>query len=1099
MKSTATHGAALALLLALPVAAQQNSPVWPRQGQLIKEGIALHDKEDYVGAIAKYRAVTPGDSSYAWAQSELAMSLSAAGKHEEAIAAAKEAIARQPFEPQTYNTLADSQEELKQVEAALATYQQALKLFPYSPQLYFNQGLTLMRQNRVAEAMTNTGHAVELRPLHAPSQRIMGVLAAQQGQTAHALLSFLTYLCLNENEKAGNEVLVYAERLSQGASIIDDKDRVKPSAPNTAFAELDQLLESKVALQKGYTSKVNFPAAVVKQTQLLVEKFPLDAPADDFWMRTYGPMVRVLKQDDNLTTFTYFILRHAESPSAAKWVKSNEGKVKKMLLAVMSALIEPRREQQVAGGAAGQRQPAWFTTQGVLDGLGPGHMEGDNLVLTGDWISVETTGAVEALGRYNAAGKRVGEWKSLRPDGTAKKTFTYDDKGELEGRAQEFHPNGQSSFDATYHQGKLEGTLTLYNECGIRTEARTFKAGDLEGPYTTYYTNGQVRYRATTHADKVEGQEERFYPDGTLQYTQAYVAGNQQGPLVVYYSNKTISKKANYDQDKLHGAYVRYHPNGQPSESGSFAHGLRTGTWREFYDNGKPENEATYDEKGEQHGLYHQYNETGRLYCDTEYAHGRITRLQYYDAAGKLLLEQPVKKGRTTVKAMAAGGWVNSSGTFTDGQLTGDWEWYFRDGTVRERMHFDDKGTKVGTGETFHQGGQVHRRVHYGANGQEDGYYEEFNIAGLPTQTGYYRDGEQQGQWRNYYVNGKVSEEYEYHRGEKNGVHRSYAPSGKLSQEQLYVFGKLHQITAYDSTGKVTNIVKVQPDSKLLATKYPSGKPRYESSLLCYEGYGPTTWLRPDGQTESTVSMLDGQRQGASKSLHPNGKVRSTGNYDAGQATGEWTFYFPNGQIESKGQYYQGQSEGEWTFYHPNGQIEQVQTYRAGDYHGSGRCYNPAGELLIERQYQGDDLLRYRGPGAPTAPYQEFTGLSGNIKTSFANGKPAVDETLSHGLHVGALTRYYASGEVFERINYDKGMRKGLMEAFYPGGKPMSRENYLYGALHGRCRYYRPDGTLEREESYLCGELNGPTTYFDAVGKPLRTEHYWNAMLYDTK
>jgi hypothetical protein len=77
-------------------------PTWPLPGELVKEGIALHDKEDYAGAIAKYQAVTPGDSSCATAQSELAMSLFMTGKNEKS---APRAIALRPFHHPTYNSL----------------------------------------------------------------------------------------------------------------------------------------------------------------------------------------------------------------------------------------------------------------------------------------------------------------------------------------------------------------------------------------------------------------------------------------------------------------------------------------------------------------------------------------------------------------------------------------------------------------------------------------------------------------------------------------------------------------------------------------------------------------------------------------------------------------------------------------------------------------------------------------------------------------------------------------------------------------------------------------------------------------------------------
>ena len=76
-------------------------------------------------------------------------------------------------------------------------------------------------------------------------------------------MSWLTYLALSDANANTHDVLVQAERLSQGAPVVLDKDKVKPVAPNAAFEDLDQLLESKVALQKSYVSKVKIAASVM--------------------------------------------------------------------------------------------------------------------------------------------------------------------------------------------------------------------------------------------------------------------------------------------------------------------------------------------------------------------------------------------------------------------------------------------------------------------------------------------------------------------------------------------------------------------------------------------------------------------------------------------------------------------------------------------------------------------------------------------------------------------------------------------------------------------------------------------------------------------
>lgn len=1106
MNST-IRGAGLALLAALPLPAlaQLTPATWPAPLQLVREGVALHDKADFAAAAAKYRAVLPGDSTYALAQSELALSLDAAGQHQEAVAAARRALALAPDQPRTYGILADALDDLKQLDEALATYQLGLKRFPYNQELHYYQGVVqlLNSQTQGPAALRSLQRALELRPLHPNPHRMLALLAAEQGQTAHALLGLLTFLALAEADENHRNALVQAERLSLGVPIVDEKERIKPLAPNTAFAELDQLLDSKVALQDAYVSKVKFNAAVVKQAQLLVEKFPVDGPADDFWVRAYGPMVRVLRQADYLTTFTYLALQSADDKRAEQWIKGNKPKVDKLFAALAPAMLTLRDQQQVAGGAPGQRQRAWFSDNNTMFGLGPGQLNVQNeVVSTGDWLSISGEGAVEARGGHTAAGKQTGLWQYLRPDGSVEKTFTYDQQGLREGPAREFYANGQPSLELTYHLDKIEGPLTMYNECGGRTELRTFKAGDLSGPYTTYYPGGQLRYRATLLADKVQGLEEQLYPDGTPEYSYTYADGKKQGPAAVYYPDKTPEKKILYDQDQLHGAYTDYHANGQPDNSGTYERGKQVGLWRSYFPNGKLSVERSYDAAGELHGLYYDCDEQGRRYAAIEYNHGQPVALRYLDAQGKVTLDQPFKKSRTAMRIQRPDGRLDASGAYLNGERTGEWKWFFRDGRVRETASYDAKGIRVGRAETYWQSGKPRQRQFHAADGRLDGGFEQFYAGGQPSQSGYFYQGQRHGLWKEFYVSGQLSSETYYYKGAINGPSRSYAPGGQLTQARELAFGSFRRVTTYDSLGRVLAQNELKPDSKEMKFLYPSGKLYYQAGLRCYQSEGPTRWLRPDGSLESSFAQLNDERHGPYQASFANGKPEAVGSYVGGQRQGEWRTYFANGQPQAQGRYRAGQQDGEWRYFFPSGQLSLAETHQAGELHGLSQRYNPAGELLIEKIYDHGDLLRYRGPGPAAAPYTELPAdLSGPVRTVFANGRPAAEETYDHNTPTGPATYYYAAGPVFRREAYGAaGLRTGRLESFWATGKPLEQEHYQHGNLHGRSRYFRPDGTLEREESYREGERSGPTTYFDAAGKKdLRTEHYWNQMLYDKK
>ena len=1105
------YGAVL-VLLAGPALGQSQPrppaarPTLPDAAALIKEGVALHDKAQYDEAAARYQLVTPGDSAYALAQAELALTLLATEKYGPSAAAAQRALALEPFSVEALSTLASAQEGLQQLDAARQTYAGALQLYPYNERLWLNRGITELNQHQTAAALTYLQRAAALRPGHGSPHRLLGVLAARQGQPSHALLSFLTFLAIEPEGERSQPVLALVESIASGTPIVEDPDRAVPVAPNGAFEELDQLITSKVALSKEYLTKVKFDAALVKQTQLLVEKFPLDAdPATDFWLRAYGPLVRVLRQEDNLTTFTYLILLSARDDRARVWVKANKSRVERLVAAVSPPLLSLRDQQPLPEG--GPPVAAWFNGA-RLEGLGAGTRGADGQVTPtgGPWLLLDADGDVRRRGTFAGPAKRGGRWLTLRPDGSTELEENYASTGphlgELDGPTRSFYSGGQLRSEATYRAGKLEGPGKTYTAAGRVDETRTFVADNYEGEVTDYYPDGTVSYRARMHLDQRDGPLARFYPDGTPEMRFGYATGQRQGPFEVFYAHKTLEKKGSYDRDELQGDYLENYPNGQLREAGAFARGKRTGAWREYFADGQLSVEKTYDEAGELHGRYRDYDARGRYFSDTYYAHGRMTRLVHVDASGKTLADVTFKKGRQDLKAYDSEGRVRGAGPVENGNVVGEWRRFFADGTLRAIEHYDAKGTAVGGQEQFYSTGQLRQRRSYGPDGQAEGYFEQFYLDGQTQQTGFYHQGQPQGEWRSYYPNGRLSQAREYHRGDLNGVMRSYEAGGQLTDDRTYAFGKLRLVVSYDSAGREVERQPVQPTTTELVQHLPGAGARGPllSRFSLHDGLneGPLAWYYPGGQPETTQLLHGDKRYGPYRSQYPGGQARTEGNYLAGERDGLHTTYYADGRPRSRGRYLADEPVGEWTYYFANGQPERVLTYTdEGVLNGPVRYFNPAGELLLELRYQAGELTGYRGPGAAAgAAPTPLPATGGDIQTAFANGKPAARESYQHAYPAGPCVYYYAAGQVFRRVAYQQGLRTGPLTSYWPGGQLMEAENYLRGELHGRCRYYRPDGTLERSETYCAGERRGPTVYYDAKGRPLRTENYWNNSFY---
>lgn len=1096
---TGSAGMALAQQPAASAAANRPATTFPTSARATELAGPLFEKGDYAGAIREYLLVPSSDSGYVSTLGDLSVAYLRNKQFAEAAATSRRAIELRQHSAQPYLVLADAEESFKNEAATLQAYADGLRRFPYNQPLYFSQGVSLDMLKRRPEALLSWQRSLELSPLHSGTHYQLAWLALEQGQTARALISLLTYLALEPDSEGSHTVLSLAESIAAGTMEVEEKEREKPFVPNQAFKELDLLLNSRASLRKEYTSKVKFDASIVKQAQLLVEKFPAAGPNEtDLWLRAYGPMVEALRRDDNLTAFTYLILYSADDKRAAKWVDTNKKKVERMSTAVAGALLSLRARQQVAGQPAGTYRPGWFS-DGDLVAIGEADNQSGTLAnRRGPWLTIDGAGCVTEEGAY-VANMPVGPWREYHANSRLQKEVSYNAEGKFDGRYVEYFSNGARMVDGTYKAGTIVGKVNKYHYCGALSGVEPYENGDINGEALYYYPDGKLQRRAIYRSDKLEGPSINYYPDGKPETRFGYVADQRQGPFEVFYTTGQLERKGGYEQGELHGDYQDFHANGQLANTGRYDKGRQVGRWQTFYASGKPSEDQTFDPAtGELHGTYKDYDAQGRLSAETDYVQGRVARVAYFDVAGKLLSQTKINaKGQTSFKGLHPDGKVAVTGSYLDGNRDGEWRWFRRDGSLSTVRRYQ-QGKQQGAEELYTSTGRLRQRTSYQA-GALQGLYERFFDHGQLQRTGFYQAGQQQGTWQEYYVTGQLSREYNLEGEDLHGYTRDYTPGGQLTQERWLQYDRPRSIVTFDSTGQVIDRLSIEPDTKALTLRYPGGQPRIASNWLCYQYQGDEKWLLPNGKTEISTSYYQGQREGAFRRYHPvTGQLVQQGQYRSGQPEGEWIAYFPSGKVKIKSSYRAGSLEGELQVFFENGQPERVAQYANDELNGPLRVYNMSGELVLEKMYDNGELLGYRGPDAPTGP---LLPAGAAIGTRFANGRPAATETYQKGQLTGPRTYYYSSGQVYRRLeNNADGQLHGLTVTYYPNGKVQEEEPYRFDELHGRARYFRPDGTLEREETYRAGEKAGPTVYYDAQGKkPLRTDHYWNAHLYGNR
>jgi tetratricopeptide (TPR) repeat protein len=162
---------------------------------LIKQGVGLHNQGKYAEAIDKYNEALKIDPENFYANYQVAFSLYAAKKPNDAIPHLEKAVnsPSASISMASYVLLATIYDEGKQSKKAIETYDKAIKINPDYPQIFYNKGLAYFRNQQYAEAETSAIEAMKHDPKNASSQRLYALVCFHQKKLGVALLGFCSF------------------------------------------------------------------------------------------------------------------------------------------------------------------------------------------------------------------------------------------------------------------------------------------------------------------------------------------------------------------------------------------------------------------------------------------------------------------------------------------------------------------------------------------------------------------------------------------------------------------------------------------------------------------------------------------------------------------------------------------------------------------------------------------------------------------------------------------------------------------------------------------------------------------------------------------
>lgn len=316
--------------------------------KLVNEGVVLHDKGDYAGALSRYDQALELDLNNSLALSEKALTLCEIGRYQDSIEYCKRAIEKNDGTANlqvVYVTYGNNLDLLQKTDEAMAIYAEGIRLYPDYFQLYFNKGIALTSAEKYEQAIACFRKSASLNPQHAGTHHILGRVLFSQNKNIPALMAFCRFLVLEpEGEKARQNVALLHKILKGNVEKTGKKSitiqidaslltgaMTEDAAQEDNFASTEMILSMASAMDhdKKNRNKKPIELFVFKMDMICSSLRESKKNKTGFFWDYYAPYLIDLKERDLTETFAYIVNASSEEKSIATWLNSHKQEVKK--------------------------------------------------------------------------------------------------------------------------------------------------------------------------------------------------------------------------------------------------------------------------------------------------------------------------------------------------------------------------------------------------------------------------------------------------------------------------------------------------------------------------------------------------------------------------------------------------------------------------------------------------------------------------------------------------------------------------------------------------------------------------------------------------
>jgi tetratricopeptide (TPR) repeat protein len=340
----ALGGARAAAQQQLPEPKLTPHPSTEAQTAAVREGVALHERGDFDGAIRKYEAVLAENPANTTALYELGFSYYAKKEYRKALEVAYRGAGYQSNQLAGFYLLIGNNLDLAgEPDKAIEVYKKAIKLFPDDGLLHYNLALTYRNKGKLDEARKTLKVGLAAAPEHASSHLMLALIFHNGGYKVPALLAAARFLALEHStQRSTAAVRLVRAVLGGGATAGNKPNEINLSLDLNSkkdegdFTTIETVLGLSGALaltdkEKDKTEAQKLVGQMETVLAVLAEQGEKKQPPT-FVRQFYVPYFVEMKQRGHVEAFVYHALKSSGLPGVREWTESNSGRVMQFLI-----------------------------------------------------------------------------------------------------------------------------------------------------------------------------------------------------------------------------------------------------------------------------------------------------------------------------------------------------------------------------------------------------------------------------------------------------------------------------------------------------------------------------------------------------------------------------------------------------------------------------------------------------------------------------------------------------------------------------------------------------------------------------------------------